>query len=146
MLSPDLLPLLLALGAAHALCGDCHLSADPGGTACLECHEVQGHADLGASRAPLNPVPIDYGCSSCHNVHAGGLVAEEPGLCLGCHPVAGETRSAAGWVRHPAGERGVTCYSCHAPHGEAPFLLLWLPAQQAAGCGACHRAVLEGDR
>ncbi|MCG8425054.1 MAG: tetratricopeptide repeat protein [Proteobacteria bacterium] len=52
-------------------------------------------------------------CSTCHDVHSGGLVVPESQLCTRCHPAPVYATVAHHF--HEPGSDGARCVSCHMP-------------------------------
>jgi DmsE family decaheme c-type cytochrome len=109
---------------------------------CLSCHETM------AVRWPRSPHSSrEVSCWSCHPdaLHAGveveGAVtpaASVPGgdrgrFCLQCHPEVEQQLVLQ--VGHPVTEGGMTCTSCHGPHGEDGTVE---SGDAEAACTSCH--------
>lgn len=108
------------LGAASALCVDCH------GEKLAEFEFNERHRLLEGALE----------CTSCHDPHAaptrsllGGFKQEQ---CLGCHEDKGGP-----FVFEHAASRAEGCTGCHAPHG-SPNRHLLAHQRTAELCISCH--------
>jgi len=118
-------------------CGACHIqgTGPAPATACAECHEsASGHLHA----------PYAVGdCRLCHDPHGAArkhlLTAEVPDLCIQCHPLEDYREGVHPVARHPMGSQGLTCVSCHQPHGGPfPRYLRWAPE---VFCNQCHKGL-----
>lgn len=87
---------------------------------------------------------LEGGCRACHAIHSSP-VNERPSLsynradrtsalCLGCHQ---EVRSQFNMAsHHPVKEGGMSCISCHDPHGGRQTAL----KSSSEQCLTCHQA------
>jgi len=92
-------------------------------TLCITCHEPAAHGGA-ENRAHRRG---SMSCTSCHSIHGGTaenpaphpaehlLQKQPPELCATCHPT--EAASFKKPYGHRLREGGMTCVSCHDPHG-----------------------------
>ena len=144
----------------HGQCESCHaggvghiqamLKAEPAkgsigfpdSKECLACH--------GGDKKLMNwnfsvHGKTDGGCRTCHSIHSSP-VNERPSLsynrtdrtsarCLGCHQ---EVRAQFNMAsHHPVKEGGMSCSSCHDPHGGTQTAL----KSTSERCLTCHQAL-----
>ena len=115
-------------------CSLCH--EENGGMAppdvCMDCHDPvagQQHA------------PYAVGdCQICHDPHGGTrehlLTDTIRALCTRCHPAADYREFVHPIRKHPHESQGLTCVTCHHPHG-GPFAAYLQKAPEVI-CGTCH--------
>jgi DmsE family decaheme c-type cytochrome len=115
------------------------LGRDGQGT-CLTCHAPVLSQAVAVTAAHSHAGVF---CDACHVVHPGAgappvhLLREQPlALCTSCHP----SQEAA--FRRPFGhdlrDSGVTCVSCHDPHGGRGARSLVLDRSGEGPCVTCH--------
>ncbi|GBC84185.1 hypothetical protein HRbin11_00607 [bacterium HR11] len=116
-------------------CGTCHAkgTGPAPAAACAECHE----AVTGRLHAPY----AVGDCRLCHDPHGAArkrlLTAEIPELCAQCHRAEDYREAVHPVAQHPIESRGLTCVSCHQPHGGPfPGYLRWAPE---VFCDQCHK-------
>ena len=107
---------------------------------CLTCHDTT--ADHRSFRNSVHANSAAVNCLSCHSVHASDpkappLLKKPPVvLCAGCHPTV-----AASFHDKPFAHRlegGMTCVSCHDPHGKRGESALKRTRADELPCLACH--------
>ncbi len=118
---------------------------------CLDCHQKEAK-DYGA-RDSIHPAVKAGDCQACHLRHGVvgvlRLAAQDPELCLACHPMEGEPRSGRGATNkgavsgvsarshlftHPPPD-AQKCGGCHDPHAsERPMLLRAAGSESCLGC------------
>ncbi|HSN91023.1 MAG TPA: cytochrome c3 family protein [Anaeromyxobacteraceae bacterium] len=137
-------------------CDGCHaphgganrfgLRGGEGKAVCYGCHEVMDQ------KKNRHAALERYGCTVCHDPHgtANAFLTGKPvnELCASCHPAQLDGRHvtsilATGHVlsgpkdpKRP--DRGLTCASCHDPHGSEGPSLLRHGESQMQSCDWCH--------
>lgn len=140
----------------HGECVDCHTVQDPihhtkGGynvlfpdkVKCLNCHEgksskLHAWAFSDHNKANLN-------CRDCHGIHSPKELKQfnlalwttdkKSAACMNCHQDVATRFNMPS--HHPLKEGGMTCVSCHDPHGNRKTTLLSSKEQ----CLKCHQSV-----
>jgi DmsE family decaheme c-type cytochrome len=131
-------------GKAHADSGDPALIRNPKkmkpaevSDLCTSCHNRASHALWEGSQH----FQRNLTCTTCHSVHAPKgepqLVARsEKELCATCHrPVVNRQHR---FSHMPVREGGLTCSSCHNPHGSTNVRLLKAGTTIDESCTSCH--------
>jgi DmsE family decaheme c-type cytochrome len=131
-------------GKAHADSGDPALIKNPKkmkpaevSDICTSCHNRASHALWEGSQH----FQRNLTCTTCHSVHAPKgepqLVARtEKELCATCHrPVVNRQHR---FSHMPIREGGLTCSSCHNPHGSTNVRLLKAGTTIDESCTSCH--------
>ena len=131
-------------GKAHADSGDPALIKNPKkmkpaevSDICTSCHNRASHALWEGSQH----FQRNLTCTTCHSVHAPKgepqLVARtEKELCATCHrPIVNRQHR---FSHMPAREGGLTCSSCHNPHGSTNVRLLKAGTTIDESCTSCH--------
>lgn len=86
---------------------------------CLVCHDVT--TDRRSHRTGAHANSPQVNCLSCHSIHNHQqavklLVRPEPALCASCHATQAASLRNKPYAHH-IGRAGLTCSSCHEPHG-----------------------------
>ncbi len=112
---------------------------------CLSCHKAMASSWEGSSPHRDG----DVSCWDCHSDTLHGeaskvakdvvpasitAVPDRGEFCFQCHWEVEQEFS--GTVRHPLNEGGVTCASCHGPHGEAGTVETAITDDEV--CAGCH--------
>jgi len=131
-------------GKGHADSGDPALIKNPKkmkpadvSDICTSCHNRASHALWEGSQH----FQRNLTCTTCHSVHAPKgepqLVARtEKELCATCHrPIVNRQHR---FSHMPAREGGLTCSSCHNPHGSTNVRLLKAGTTIDESCTSCH--------
>ncbi len=114
--------------------GSKSLASDAKNSVCLTCHQ-KGRISWQGSKHQTN----DVACSSCHSMHQGRdkvlSKATQTEVCFTCHKTQrAETNRAS---THPVRAGGISCSSCHNPHGSAgPSQLVKNTVNET--CYTCH--------
>ena len=113
-----------------------------GAAACQKCHG--GEREQRAARHGAH-ASAAVGCEACHTVHqakparAQLLKTGSTALCASCHPdQRGSFRRPYGHNLEQFGEAGMTCVSCHNPHGAGGKASLKVSDVGAGPCASCH--------
>lgn len=114
--------------------GSKSLAADQKNGTCLACHQ-KGRINWQGSKHQTN----DVACSSCHTVHQGKdkvlNKAAQTEVCFACHKTERAQMNRAS--THPVRSGGISCSSCHNPHGTAgPTQLIKNTVNET--CYTCH--------
>jgi len=147
-------------GHDHGVCESCHTGGPGHLQAMLNAVPAKGTIAFPQSRECLGchannkklmnwPFSVhgkaDGGCQTCHSIHSSP-VSDGPGMafnktdkssakCVSCHQ---EVRSQFNMAsHHPVKEGGMSCNSCHDPHGGSQTLL----KSTNERCLSCHQAV-----
>jgi DmsE family decaheme c-type cytochrome len=131
-------------GKAHADSGDPALIKNPKkmkpaevSDICTSCHNRASHALWEGSQH----FQRNLTCTTCHSVHTPKgepqLTARtEMELCASCHrPVVNRQHR---FSHMPVREGGLTCSSCHNPHGSTNVRLLKAGTTIDESCTSCH--------
>ncbi|MCB1052073.1 MAG: hypothetical protein KDC71_15850 [Acidobacteria bacterium] len=135
-------------------CQDCHVdykahmededtkpSSPVGASAnevCLSCHNTTHQPKFGGDVHAQNSV---Y-CMDCHQSHKKDaqdvpiLSDQQDQLCLSCHTDQRVQFSKP--YTHTLGQGGMTCSSCHNPHGGAGQASLASAHNGKSACSSCH--------
>jgi len=128
-------------GGDLALVGQNFRDAATVDAACQVCH----NGTVGHARAEISShAAAGTACTSCHQIHAlpvrpGLFKAPSPELCFGCDQ--GVRAQFAAADRHRLNPGGVSCESCHNPHGSPEPAMLARPMDQGELCTTCHVAL-----
>jgi len=118
--------LLAIFRTAHARANDPRGPFGHGGLQCEACHGPGGAHAKARGRQPAGIV--DFGAGA----KAG--VAQQNGMCLGCH----RTDAATHWAASAHAANDVGCSDCHRMHAiEDPVRMA---ATQLETCGKCHES------
>lgn len=139
----------------HSDCLACHTPQDkhlaeggrgtvslPAASNCLACHQNNDHKRMNWEFSPHAKAKLD--CRNCHGVHSPKIKELNVGmwksdrnsqLCMSCHKdVAARLTMPS---HHPVKEGGLSCVSCHNPHGGKQTTL----AGKNEQCTKCHQNV-----
>jgi DmsE family decaheme c-type cytochrome len=112
-----------------------------GAEVCLTCHvKVDAHASY---RNGINMRGEAVTCLSCHSIHAAApreralLSRPIDALCSSCHVTEGESFKSKPFAHH-LGRGGMSCVSCHDPHGLARAGALKPTRGGELPCLSCH--------
>ena len=131
-------------GKAHADSGDPALIKNPQkmkpaevSDICTSCHNRASHALWEGSQH----FQRNLTCTTCHSVHSPKgepqlVTRTEPELCGTCHrPIVNRQHR---FSHMPVREGGLTCSSCHNPHGSTNVRLLKAGTTIDESCTSCH--------
>ena len=130
-------------GEKHAAEGEKNLITVPkgpsGAKACLSCHGGSREFSLAGTGAHAS---ASVNCTDCHSIHAPAasnraLLRASPGAeCVFCHPAQkGEFGKP---FAHHLGRGGMSCFSCHNPHGGTGERSLKETTAGELPCLTCH--------
>ena len=139
-----------ALEQGCVTCHNPHTADEPGlikdndeRAVCLGCHKnIKETMDHSIS---IHPVKANGGrCTSCHEPHQSGkahlLRGDINAVCSKCHGGHAQFGHPVGSnVIDPRTKQGMTCLSCHSPHGSQNRMLLRADPQRTL-CIECHAA------
>lgn len=114
-----------------------------GSETCATCHATSAKGASHAFRSGVHANSDALHCQTCHSIHkadakAGKLLVKEPNaLCETCHLEAAASFRAQPY-RHRLGRAGLTCVSCHQPHGRTGRESLRLSRSGELPCLSCH--------
>lgn len=108
---------------------------------CLTCHDlttdaVSRHSGMHANSATVN-------CLSCHSIHSSEprethlLVKSQVALCSTCHQTQASSFRNKPFAHH-LGRGGMSCASCHEPHGRPARESLRTASAGETTCLQCH--------
>jgi DmsE family decaheme c-type cytochrome len=104
---------------------------------CLLCHsESTAHTSF---RTGMHSNSNAVNCLSCHAIHAGQprlLAKNEVAVCGSCHSTQAASFRNKPYA-HRIGRGGMTCTSCHEPHGR-PGQSMRLTKAGEIACLSCH--------
>lgn len=130
-------------GAKHAEQADKSLITLPKGAAgaktCLQCHG--GEKDFTHAGTGAHATASVY-CTDCHSIHAPApnnvalLRAAAGAECARCHP--SQSKEFSKPFAHHLGRGGMSCFSCHNPHGGRGDGSLEETTAGELPCLACH--------
>ena len=112
-----------------------------GSETCLTCHDVT--TEHTSYRHGVHGVNDTVNCLTCHSVHTPHarepklLAKRQTELCASCHQGPASAMRSKAYVHH-LDRGGMTCASCHEPHGRRGEGVLKLTRQGEAPCLSCH--------
>ncbi len=112
-----------------------------GAETCLTCHDVT--TEHTSYRNGVHGVSDTVNCLTCHSVHTPNakepklLAKRQTELCASCHQGPASAMRSKAYVHH-LDRGGMTCASCHEPHGRRGEGALKLTRQGEAPCLSCH--------
>jgi len=137
-----------ALESGCVTCHNPHTANDPGliknndeRAVCLGCH--RNIKEQMAHSVSIHPIKANGGrCTSCHEPHQSGkahlLKGDINAVCSKCHGGHAQFGHPVGSnVIDPRNNQGMTCLSCHSPHGSQNRMLLRADPQRSL-CIECH--------
>ena len=120
----------------NSVCLECHSRAnqlfwkgsphESRAMACVDCHQVKQELARTLSSETRYEAPLTENT---------GVKKPQPELCLTCHPMRRAQLQRSSHM--PFREGGVTCTSCHNPHGSPNPKQLWQSTSNE-NCLACH--------
>jgi predicted CXXCH cytochrome family protein len=122
---------------AHYRKGEKYLTDDDP-QLCFSCHpDKQGLENLAFPHPPL-----EDGCASCHNPHAGVLNDPQIEVCGACHEVEEDTFIESHIVKFEIEQ----CSNCHDSHGSNSERLIYSnlhPPYEDGDCESCHEEAMN---
>jgi len=105
---------------------------------CINCHNDKDNLE---NLAFIHP-PLDDGCVTCHNPHAGVLNDPQIDLCGACHDVEEESFKNSHFVKFEIEK----CSNCHNAHGSNSEKLIYTnlhPPYEDGDCESCHEEIMN---
>ncbi|HUP62830.1 MAG TPA: cytochrome c3 family protein [Thermoanaerobaculia bacterium] len=105
---------------------------------CAMCHDLT--SDKRSHKMGFHASSDAVNCLSCHSVHKSEqeplLAKNQLALCSTCHTQAASFRNRP--YTHKMGRAGMTCSTCHEPHGRPGKENLKATAAGEVVCVGCH--------